>query len=184
MSSPTTESAVVFSTAVESLYLRGLKGRLSAALKEKLRGIGLDLDRPLLPAYSLETWADGLRITASALFPERTVEEATAEMGRLTFSSLGETTIGMALFPIFRLIGPKRVLQRMTRSLRNGSNFIETKVVNEIDGETDVWFNRVREVGFYRGVLEAGVTLAGAKNAEVSIRSRQGDEVVYRVRWR
>lgn len=181
--SPPSESDVVFATAVESLYLRGLKDRLTPELRDAIRGLGIDLDRPLLPGYGLDTWAQALRVTAATLFPGRTLEQATAEMGRITFNSLRETTIGMALFPIFRLIGPRRVLQRMTRSLRNGSNFIETKVVAEADGEADVWFNRVREVGFYTGVLEAGVIAAGARDAAVTVHSRQGDEVVYRVRW-
>lgn len=182
MSQP--EAAVVFATAVESLYMRGLKDRVTPALRDELRQLGIDLDRPLLPGYGLDTWADSLRATARSLFPDRSLEDATSEMGRITFNSLRDTALGKALFQVFRVLGPSRVLARMTRSLRNGSNFVETRVVSEDDGQADVWFNCVREVGFYRGVLEAGMIAAGAKDAEVAVRTRQGDEVVYRVRWK
>ena len=177
------EPDVVFSTAVEGLYQRGLKGRVTPELRGRLRGVGIDLDQALLPAYPLPVWAEALRTTSRALFPDKAVDDGIAELGRMTVQGLRETLIGPAIFPLLRLLGPRRVLQRMTRNLRNGSNFIETKLLLEEAQQAEIWFNRVREVGFYRGVLEAGLKAAGASEATAEICTREGDAVVYRVRW-
>jgi len=177
------EEPLVFATAWESLYLRGLKGQLTPALRERLKHHGVDFGQPLLPAYPLEIWAAALRDTARQLYPERSLDEGTRELGRRTFLGLRETTIGKALFPLLRLLGPQRVLKRMTRSLRSGSNFIETRVLREGDQDAEVWFNHVVEVGFYQGVLETALVAAGATEATVALGPREGPSIVYKVRW-
>lgn len=179
-----TEPPLVFATAWESLYERGLKGRLTPELREMLRGHGVDFDRPLLPAYSLDAWAQALCATAEALYPALPLEEGTKELGKATFLGLKETAIGKAMFPLLRLLGPKRVLRRMTRSLRNGSNFIDTKLLREGDQDAAIWFNHVRQVGFYQGVLETALLTAGAQEAHAELGAREGMSIVYELRWR
>lgn len=174
---------LVFATAVEGLYLRGLKGRVTPALKDRLRALGLDLDKPLLPGYPLQVWADGLCTTAELLYPDLPRDQGIAELGRATIQGLRETTMGLALFPIFKLIGPQRLLRRMTRNLQSGSNFIETKLVRDEPRDAAIWLNLVREPGFYQGVLAAGLEAAGASKVEVQLEKRDGPARTYRVRW-
>lgn len=174
----------MFATAWESLYVRGLKGEFSPALRRMLKEHGVDFDQPLLPAYPLEVWAKTLCATATQLYPDRPLEEGTKELGKRTFLGLKETAIGKAMFPMFRLLGPKRVLKRMTRNLQNGSNFIETRVLREGEQDADVWFNHVVQVGFYQGVLETALLTAGATHAEAELGPREGHAIIYKVRWR
>ena len=77
-----TTEQVLFSTAVESLYRQALKGRLSEVLKLRLRHAGLDLNRPLLPAYPRKVWVRSLELTAEELYPGLEREEAMERLGQ------------------------------------------------------------------------------------------------------
>lgn len=174
---------LVFQTAVEGLYLRGLKDRVTPALRAELREVGIDLDRTLLPAYPLAAWARSLRLAGTRLFPDRPADEGIAELGRLTITGMRETLLGRALFPMLKLLGPVRMLQRMTRSLQNGANFVETKLLRQQDNEAVIWFNHVAEEAFYRGLLDAGLVAAGAQRVEVEVEGREGQSRTYRLTW-
>src|SRR5690606_35901852 len=73
---------LIFEQAFEGLFLLGLKEHLSPELKEKLRGRGLDLDRPLLPAYPYPVWHGALDEAVAHLWPDLPHEEGYRRIGR------------------------------------------------------------------------------------------------------
>ena len=88
-----TTEQVLFSTAVESLYRQALKGRLSEVLKLRLRHAGLDLNRPLLPAYPRRVWVRALELTAEELYPGLEREEAMARLGASFIEGYAHTLV-------------------------------------------------------------------------------------------
>ena len=172
----------VFASAVEGLYLRALKGRITPELARALHALGLDVDH-VLPAYALETWEHSLRVTCEQLFPEHKPEDAMAELGRLLIAGYQQTAIGKAIFPLMRILGPARVLARMSRNFQSGNNYTDTRVTQVTPSEALLWFNRVIQPAFYRGILEAGLTAAGAKELAVELGEREGEGFTFRIRW-
>ena len=172
----------VFASAVEGLYLRALRGRLSPAAVAQLRELGLDLDH-VLPAYPLSIWEHGLRVTAATLFPELDLDAAMRELGRLLITGYQDTAIGKAMFPLMRLLGPARVLARIGRNFQSANNYTETKVSQLAPNRAELWVNRVIQPGFYLGLLEAGLAVAGAKDLAVELGARDGEGHTFRIRW-
>lgn len=176
------EHEYVFAAAVEGLYLRALKDRLTPALRSELKAAGLDLDH-VLPAYPLTIWEEALCIAARGLYPEHRPEEALAQLGRLLIEGYQQTAIGKAMFPLMKLLGPARVLTRMSRNFQSANNYTETRVNQLSPREAELWFNRVLQPAFYQGVLEAGLQAAGAQELAVELGSREGEGFTFRIRW-
>src|SRR5512141_2849611 len=106
---------VVFGETFAGLYRKGLKGRLLPSLKEQLRGIGIDVDRPFLAGYPLEVWNRGIALVASSLYPGLSFEEATWQLGEDFIFGFAQTAVGRAVFAFLKLIGPMKSLERMQR---------------------------------------------------------------------
>ena len=172
----------VFASAVEGLYLRALKGRITPELRTALHQLGLDVDH-VLPAYALDTWEHSLRVTCGHLFPDKALDDAMAELGRQLIAGYQDTAIGKAIFPLMRILGPARVLARMSRNFQSGNNYTDTRVTMLGPSEAVLWFNRVIQPAFYRGILEAGLFAAGAKELSVELGDRQGEGFSFRIRW-
>jgi uncharacterized protein (TIGR02265 family) len=126
---------VIFTQSVESLFVHALGGRLDATVREELRRLGLDLDRPLLPAYPVRTWEAALVLAGRTLFPQVTPAEARFELGRLMIAHYDDTVLGKAVVAMGRLIGPRRTLERMTRNIRTSNNYVQSTLEELPGGE-------------------------------------------------
>lgn len=122
------DEPVYFATAFEGLYLKGLKGRVDAPLQDALRAEGLDLSRPLLPAYPLAVWQRCIRATADRLYPGQPLEAAVRELGLTFLRGFLQTLIGKAVFTLGRTIGTERTLLRMGHNTRSNTNVYESEV--------------------------------------------------------
>jgi hypothetical protein len=60
---------LVFTQTVEALFVRGVAGRLSPSALQRLKEGGLDLGRPMLPAYTAEVFTRCIAILAEELCP-------------------------------------------------------------------------------------------------------------------
>ncbi len=175
---------LIFSHTVEGLYTRGLQGRVTPALKEQLRKEGLDLDKPLLPAYPLETWARCVRLTATALHPGEPEELALRKVGERTIEGYLETPMGRAMFGVLKLLGPQRTLGRMQKNFRSANNYTEVRLTEVGPTEADLWLNEPGLMRYFmQGVLLAGIRGAGAPDVEVALRQFDDAAVTYRVSW-
>lgn len=117
---------VIFGNTYESLF-NGLKGRLDAEAEQKLAALGVDMKR-LDPAYPVEVFHRSLRILADSAFPSLSIDEAMFELGRAFVLGMASTTVGKALYTLSRVIGPRRMLERMTRNARTSNNFSESSL--------------------------------------------------------
>ena len=179
-----TTEQVLFSTAVESLYRQALKGRLSEVLKLRLRHAGLDLNRPLLPAYPRKVWVRSLELTAEELYPGLAREEAMAHLGEAFIQGYSNTLVGSAVMSMSRLLGPGRTLARLTRSLRTANNYSEARLTAHAPNRYALWVNEPEDTeGFMEGVLQAGLRMAGAREPLVQ-RVRAGPAACeYTLSW-
>jgi uncharacterized protein (TIGR02265 family) len=178
------ESELVFQQSVEGLFQIGLKGQVTPELVARLRAAGLDLARPLAPAYSREVWERCLQVTAELLWRGEPPERAYHRLGRCLIEGFAETLMGRALVGIVRLVGPRRTLERMTRNLRSGCNYSATHVTDAGPAEVLLWVNEARlPPAYVAGLLEATLAFAGARGVDIQVHARDKNGCTYRVRW-
>ncbi len=174
-----------FQHTVEGLFLKELAGDLTPALREDLREAGLDLSRPLDPAFPSMRYMEWLRITARHLHPELPPAEGVRRIGRRMLRGYGQTFLGKTIFGVMSLIGVRRSLERITRSFRTGDNYSEATLEWLGKGEVNVTFNEVHDVPTYnQGILEQVLIELKAKDSKVELVScPDGVEAVYRITW-
>lgn len=128
---------------VEGLFRRALKTRLTPSLVAKLRERGLELDKPLQPAYPAERCAEWIRLVAE-LYPPLSEREATYQVGRANMDGYVQTVLGRAVVQVLKVIGPKRTLPRLGRSFRTGTNYMQVDVREVLPDRFEVTFKRRR----------------------------------------
>jgi uncharacterized protein (TIGR02265 family) len=180
-----TERQLVFDNAVEGLFIHGLKGRLTPALKGKLRDLGVDLDRKLLPAYERAVWAKALQVTADELFAGLPVEHAAREMGYLVARGWDATMVGKAMIAFARVVGPKRTLERLTRSLGAANTYVRAELVCYGEKEFELRCGGLDfSPHFMGGIVEGSLQLVRAQEPKVALLSSQGEKAVFQLSWR
>ncbi len=172
---------LVFSQSYESLR-RLLGDSLTPPLRERFKQHGVDFER-LLPGYPLSTWLRSLEVTLEALFPGVEENEATYQLGRRMFDSYSETLIGKALMAMLRVLGPRRGLLRIDRNLRTMNNYSATCLRELTPSHFELDVNLVRYPHYYRGVLESGLTLAGAKQLAVAVLRHDQRATTFDLNW-
>lgn len=175
---------LIFSQTVEGL-LRAM-GPLGAADKAPFRAVGLDLDRPLAPAYPVHQWLDVMRAAAGVAHPGVPLDDAMYLLGRGFVEGYGQTMIGRAMLVGMRLLGPRRTLERFARQLSTGSSFFKSQLLDVGPGDCALWINRVTWPGWYFGLIERGLEHAGAHDVKASLLAHEapGRAACLRVTWR
>jgi uncharacterized protein (TIGR02265 family) len=175
---------VVFRQAVDGLFLVGLSRLRTPDFDARLRLLGIDLRRPLLPAYPRETWTHALRFAAEALWPERSLEDAHDALGRCLIEGYIRTPIGGAVARILRLLSPRRVLALYERSLRSGCNYNRTRVTELGPTEVLFWVNEpIIHPAYGRAMLQATLELAGTRGVQVQVHLQDETGRTFHVRW-
>ena len=123
---------------MEGLFVRALKERLTPALIQELRAAGLDVERPLLPAYSRAVVNATIGIVARALYPTVPIEEAWYQIGKQYLFGTKKTTLGSATLALLRVMGPKRALNRLARTFRTTNNYMEVDLRPQADGRFEL----------------------------------------------
>ncbi len=181
---PVPEVELVFEQAIEGLFKMALRPRMTEQLEARLLQAGLDLSRPLRPAYPRAEWNDFVRIAAESLWPGKSPEVAYRELGRALIDGYTQTLMGKAIASIVKLIGPRRMLERMTRNLRSGGNFNLTRVTDLAPQEVEFWINEpYLHPAYVAGMLEAALQLSGAKGVALAVLARDGQGCTYRIHW-
>lgn len=178
---------LVFAPSVEALLLRGVGNQLTPTVHEQLRQVGIDLARPLLPAYPSDTWQAAVTVVARALYPGLPMAEAQWKLGESTVYGWEQTVIGKAMITFSRLLGPKRVLMRFPTMSRSSNNF-SSMSVREL-GPQDLEAVIEPYVGwpeYTQGCLRAVLHVAGAHEPSVDVvaHARDTERLVLRARWR
>ncbi|HEX8538114.1 MAG TPA: DUF2378 family protein [Cystobacter sp.] len=179
------DTPLVFNHTVQGLFSRAFPQGVPAALKEKLRAAGVDLDKPLLPAYPVQTWSQCITLSAPVVFPNELPSVAWHKLGERMIDGYQETMIGRAMFASLRLLGPRRMLLRAKRSFRSGNNYTEVEFTDVSETEMDLWFNETHEVlrHFTAGLVMAGMRMGGAELPRVGILHTDARGVTFRATW-
>ncbi|HYO55196.1 DUF2378 family protein [Archangium sp.] len=180
------DTPLVFNHTVQGLFSRSFPEGVPPELKAKLRAVGVDLDKPLLPAYPRVTWARCIELGASFAFPQERGEGAWRRMGERMIDGYQESMIGRAMFSTLRLLGPRRMLQRAQKNFRSGNNYTEVRFTDVSPTSMELWFNEVDEVlrHFTVGLVLAGMRVGGAVEPQVELLHSDAKGFTLRASWK
>ncbi len=173
-----------FAHVFEGLFMRGLKDHLDDRLKARLKEKGLDLSKPLDPAYPSHVLSDCIIVAAQTVYPSLPLDQALNAVGHAFFRGYTGTMLGQAMLQLLRLLGPRRTLERMQRNFRTGNNYMETRFKALGPQNVELWFNETRGIpAYFQGILEQGGNDIGAKNMQVSYRDDPAGGTWFAVTW-
>lgn len=129
---------VVFGPTLEALLVHGMKGRLDADARRRLRALGVDVEQPFASAYPVPLWFDVIQLCAEVLHPGLPRAEAWYRVGRRMGDGFGDTPLGKALYGVARVLGPRRMLARMARNLQTSSNYVTARTRELSGGDVEL----------------------------------------------
>jgi uncharacterized protein (TIGR02265 family) len=177
------DARVVYDVAVESMFQRVLKGRITPRLQQRLKEAGVDLGQKLKPSYPRDVWQRCLNLVMEELYAGVPADEAWGELGERFIESFRESLLGPAMLGVLRLLGPKRALARLTQSFSYGNNYNQAKLTEVSATEFLLWVN---EAGisphFMAGMVRALLNVIGVTRHTVEIAGFDGHACTYRVR--
>ncbi len=173
---------VVFEHTMESI-LRVLGSPPPPEQSAELALLGVDLSKPLLAAYPVETYVAVMDYIARKRWPELSEEDAGQELGRAFMLAYRQTLMGKAVFALTRLIGPHRTLDRITRNFRTANNFTETQLERVGPATYVLRFSYVTRVGYLQGLLIEALDGAGARGLVVNPISSGETGATFRITW-
>lgn len=188
-----TSEPVIFNTVIDGAR-KAYDRVLTPELLAKLRSIGLDFDARQA-AYPIETFLIGLGLIAEAVAPGKSLEEQHRQIGNEFMHGFTQTAIGFAVLSMARVVGPKRALLRIGRSLKTTGNYVETVVHERSDHEVEIVTTvlpefhkhitpRWRAIAQYRvGILEAALELMRV-DGTVSLGEPRPEETHFLVTWK
>lgn len=172
----------VYEHTVEGLFFKALRSRITPALGERLKALGIDLaGKPRSVAHA--QWVQALHLVATELF-EGPVDLRFRKLGQSVMLHHEETVMGKAVITVMRLMGPKRVLGRINSTLRSGNNYIQATLAPT--GPTS-WEGLVNECNgnpqYIAGVIEQGLIISGAKEVKVDVSDFDGHSAKFKLAW-
>lgn len=177
------DEQLVFAHTVEALFQNALGDKLSDKARARLKERGLDLVwlKPTYPAAQFHEW---VRIAAEEIHPDLPLEDGLTQLGIAVLDGYEKTLLGRAVVAMGRVFGPKKTLARMTQNFRSSNNYMECRMT-ELDSNTyELWINQTSGCpSYFRGILKAAMTIAGAKDVVVDMRPGSGGECTYRISW-
>ncbi len=181
---PIPQEKVVFDFAMESM-LRMLGRKPTPSEVAELVALGVDPSKPLKPAYTAETMVAAVDWMAKRKWPTLPPDEAQYQLGRAyLLEGYSQTLMGKAVVGMARVIGPHRILERMSRNFRTATNFTETKLTQKAPTTYELWFSPNWRPNYYRGIIHSGLEMVGVKSPEVVLISHKGTETIFRISWK
>ena len=134
------EAVLVFGVAFEGFYKR-FGGRLTSDDLAAIQALGINLKAPAV-AYPYLTWEEMIRLVTPRLYPGLPQASAWRRMGHDFMEGFVQTGLGQAALMMGRLVGPRRLMERMGRNFRSAGNYLETTTQtlkpNEVRVETRI----------------------------------------------
>jgi uncharacterized protein (TIGR02265 family) len=163
------EQRLVYVQVVEGLLQHGLQGKVSPRLKQRLRQVGVDLDRPLLPAYPVPLWTHCLSVIVEETYPGVPREEAFRRLAETHVQGYGRTVIGRAVYGVMRLLGPRRLVQRLPQTLHATDNYTEAELVERGPTTYEMKMNSaLDQPGYVESLFESMLRVGGAESPKVT----------------
>lgn len=186
---------VIFSTVVEGAR-KAFERQLTPELLAKLEAAGIDFLDPQ-PAYAMATFLRALAVLADAVLPGQAPEEQHRQLGRGFMQGYVDTTLGRAVLAMARVIGVRRTLLRIGRTLKTTGNYVDAEVRDDGPDAVHVTVTVRPEfrahitpawdaVAWYRrGVFEGTLERLGVDGTVELLDTGQGAAVVeYRITWK
>ena len=175
-------SKLIFSSAMDAL-LKVIQGRITPETQRALAAMRIGPPHRPEPAYPAEHWAAAVKLISADMFPGGDLYNQHRQLGRATVLQFADTLMGKAMFGAAKIIGARRSLDRMTRNLRTGANFIETRFTVLDEKTQEVWMNDVTDVpGFYAGLIGAGVDFIPGWPDRIEVKKRDGAACWYELK--
>lgn len=164
--------------------VRAMEPLASPSVWVELKSQGFDKNAPLHAAYPLKTWLLVLEAGVRAC-EGRSREEALRHLGARAIAGFRETLIGRALFQLLTIIGLERGLKRVTRSFRNGNNFLELDLLRFEPGRAALRARNVAGVPeHFLGMLVAGCEAVGARDVQGRVLAQTLGGADFELTWR
>ncbi len=179
-----TAEKLVFESALEGLYRRALRGKLTPELVAELKQLGLDLGRALPPAVPRDVWFASIELTVKHLYPATPRAEALRDLGGAMMRGIEETLFGKAMAPAVRLLGPRRLLKRLPANVKSANNF-STGVLTEVSANSMRF--EVDDNGtapeLFQGSIEHMLRWAGATQVKVTVEPSTPPAASFLISW-
>ncbi|HEX9401150.1 MAG TPA: DUF2378 family protein [Anaeromyxobacter sp.] len=160
----------IYQVAVEAFFLRAMQGKLDAVAKARLRDAGMAVDEPLLSVYPADVFHRCVAVTAEAVYPAATPEDALYRVGRDHIDAFIQSYPGKMMVALARQIEPRMILEYTATFIRLGNNFTESRARVVGSTRSEIWINDVGDVpGWYRGIIQRGLELANVKGVSVAL---------------
>lgn len=170
---------VIFSATVEGL-IRAMGDKLNDAANKRFEALGMPLKGKLQPTYPRPLWIKVCLLAGEIMFPNLPPEQQRVHLGRRFISGYGETLVGKTLLTAMKLLGPRRSLERLQRSLQTGNSYTRVTLRETPEGfELEVADAPYPE--WYQGMFEAALQVTGSKTPSVTPIKRVGNDITYRI---
>ncbi|MGV3622260.1 MAG: DUF2378 family protein [Archangium sp.] len=180
----TTEQRLEFGPAMSGLFIDTLGKELTPAIRAQLKANGVDLDKPLLPAYPAAVFEKSARIVARGLYPDRSEDEALRMLGRRAVEGLNTNFLGRAVLLAAKAVGLRRVILRIDRTFRNSNNYMRVETRELSPTSAEFVFNTVNDMPtYFEGVLTAVVEVFGARDGQVQREVLDGERHCFVLSW-
>jgi uncharacterized protein (TIGR02265 family) len=177
------EDRLVYSEVVEGLIQYGLGGRVPSRLRERLGDLGLEVDR-LPSTFPVVTWLKCLRIITEELFPGVPEDEAFRRLARQHVEGYGRTLMGRATLRVMRLLGPRRMVQRLPSMLSATDNYTAGTVEERGPREFVLSLNsNLQPAAYAESLIEALLSACGAVEPRVRRQENHEDSSTYLMTW-
>lgn len=179
------DSRLFFGHTVSAMFVEAFPPAAHAGLVERFASLGLDVKRPLLPAYEYATWRNCIRAQRElALINVSDVDAAWQQGARYVESYFDRTMLGGPLKMLLRAIGTRRTLDRMAQNFRSGNNFSEVKLTMNGERHGTLWVNDIFHDSpeYIRGMMTRGLALTGS-TIRLELQKHEGDSATFEVRW-
>ncbi|GMU59217.1 MAG: hypothetical protein AMXMBFR34_09800 [Myxococcaceae bacterium] len=178
----TTENRFAFPAAIEGV-VKGLGPLVTPRTRQKLRAVGLDLDRipPAIPAERMPVYFETI---AEDIWPTETRDERVRLLGLHFIRGWQSTLLGRATSSFMKLVGPHRTLSRLDRAFRTSDNY--TRSAYELVSEKDVLLHISDVDGlptYWIGLLSGGLEFLGLQGGTVVLEAYPKPGATFRLRW-
>jgi uncharacterized protein (TIGR02265 family) len=178
------EDRLIYAEVVEGLIQHGLRGRVSLRLRERLRQLGLDVDRPP-QSFPVVSWWKCLHVIVEETFPGVPTEEGFRRLARQHMEGYGRTLLGRATLRVLRLLGPRRMVLRLPHVLGSTDNYTSGTVVERAPGVFELVLNSSGQpAGYAESLFEAFLEVCAASEPRVKLLREGDDSSTYLIAWK
>lgn len=174
---------LVYESSIEGLFLKGLGNKVTPALRDDLKGLGIDLGR-IPKSVSRETWAAALDATARHLYPSLERKAALKQLGIVLMKGVEESFLGRTMARMVKFLGVKRLIERVPENMKSSNNFSSASVTSLSGNACRLDVNDIGDTPeVFQGSLEEMARWAGAKTVDVKFELPNPPAASFVIRW-